>query len=117
MRALILSSILFLAACSATLPSFYDDNESLLAVEVRAEVAKLDCTKPDPTQIKHSVDKLNLYSESKRSKDVGQLISMMKQTSDGLYKKSDISQSFCNIKKTLLEKQSADIANAIMRRY
>ena len=34
-----------LSGCSMTLPSFYDDNESMLAVDIRLAVSNLDCNK------------------------------------------------------------------------
>lgn len=119
MRGLIFSTILFISACSG-LPSFYDDNESLLAVQVRYSVNRLDCSqsaKEGAAEIKNSVDMLSLYSESKKSKDIGMLIGLMKETTDDIAKKDSISAPYCNIKKKILEKQSSDIANAIMRRY
>lgn len=116
MRALIISTILFISACSG-IPSFYDDNESLLAVEVRYSVSRLDCSNPNTSNVKNSIDKLALYSESKKSSDIGKLVVLMKETSDGLHNKESISPVYCNLKKKLLEQQSSDIANAIMRRY
>jgi hypothetical protein len=116
MRALILSTVIFLSACSG-LPSFYDDNESLLSVQVRHQVEKLNCDAPDVQPLKDSVDMLSLYSESKRSSDIGELIVLMKETTNGLYQKEQISEPYCNLKKKVLQKQSSDIASAIMRRY
>jgi hypothetical protein len=116
MRALILSTVIFLSACSG-LPSFYDDNESLLSVQVRHQVEKLNCGAPDVQPLKDSVDMLSLYSESKRSSDIGELIVLMKETTNGLYQKEQISEPYCNLKKKVLQKQSSDIASAIMRRY
>lgn len=116
MKQLILFSIIFLSACTG-LPSFYDDNESLLSVEVRHEVEKLNCTAPNVQPLKDSVDILALYSESKKSLDVGTFIGLMKETTNGLYEKEQISETYCNLKKKVLQKQSSDIASAIMRRY
>jgi hypothetical protein len=116
MRALILSTVIFLSACSG-LPSFYDDNESLLSVQVRHQVEKLNCAAPDVQPVKDSVDMLSLYSESKRSSDIGELIVLMKETTNGLYEKEQISEPYCKLKKKVLQKQSSDIASAIMRRY
>jgi hypothetical protein len=116
MKALILSTIIFLSACTG-LPSFYDDNESLLSVQVRHQVDKLNCSTPNVQPVKDSVDMLFLYSESKRSSDIGELIVLMKETTNGLYEKKQISEPYCNLKKKVLQKQSSDIASAIMRRY
>lgn len=116
MRALILSTVIFLSACSG-LPSFYDHNESLLSVQVRHQVEKLNCAAPDVQPVKESVDMLSLYSESKKSSDILELIVLMTETTNGLYEKEQISEPYCNLKKKILQKQSSDIASAIMRRY
>lgn len=115
MRIVLLTSILFLAACSASLPSFYDDNESLLAAAVRFHVNRLDCSDPELIGINDSVNFLNIYSESKKSEDIRKLVLLMKETSDSL--ELPMSETYCKIKKKVLEKQSADITNAIMRRF
>ena len=106
------------ASCSILDTSFYDDNESLLGVEVRHEVSMLDCSIPYVDGIKTSVDKLHLYTESKKSKDIHKMVVTMKETSDLMAIKQDsMSTSYCNIKKTILEKQSKAITTAIMGRY
>lgn len=113
MRALILSSILILSACSG-IPSFYDDNESLLAIDVRMAVHKLDCSDSSETAaLKDSIKRLSLYSESKNSSDIYPLINKMEKTSEGI----ETSKAVCSLKKKILAKQSADIANAVMRRF
>jgi hypothetical protein len=116
MRAWVLS-LLLLAGCSG-IPSFYDDNESLAAVEVRFAISKLDCSDPyiQVQNIKDNVDFLALYSESKRSTDLEEMILLMKDTVDTLYEKENISPVYCELKKKILVEQSADIANAVMWR-
>jgi len=111
---------LLLSGCYLTLPSFYDDNESLLAVDVRMSVANLDCAgevKPQVVSVDRSIQRLALYSESKGSTDVGEMIGLMRKTTEGMLQKDIISPAFCGIKKKVLEKQSDDVANAIMGRY
>ena len=107
--------ILLLPGCSLLDTSFYDDNESMLAVEVRYEVSKLECEAPTTYRVKGSIDKLYLYTESKKSRDVHKLVTLMKETSDPL--KDTMSSTYCNLKKTVLEDQSANIAKAMMGRY
>lgn len=65
MKALAFALVFLVSGCSATLPSFYDDNESLLAVEVRYQLDKLTCGKTDTQLVKDSIHKLFLYTESK----------------------------------------------------
>lgn len=107
--------VLLLPGCSLLNTSFYDDNESMLAVNIRYEVDRLDCSSPKTSEIKGSVNKLYFYSESKKSRDVHALAGIMKETADPL--QDTMSTTFCTIKKPLLEKQSKDVANAVMRRY
>lgn len=103
------------ASCSILDTSFYDDNESLLAIEVRHEVYMLDCSMPYIHGIKTSVDKLYLYTESKGSKDIHELVGKMRESAAGL--KEDMSLTFCSLKKTALESQGKSITDAIMGRF
>jgi len=115
MKYLVLVAGLFLSGCSNLLDtSFYDDNESLLAVEVRYSIENLNCDFPTEKP-KFKILKLKLYSESKGSKDVSSLVGKMSKTAAGLSR--TMNPTVCKIKKKLLQKQSKDIAYAIMRRY
>lgn len=117
MKYLVLVAVagLFLSGCSNLLDtSFYDDNESLLAVEVRYSVENLNCEYPNE-KAKFKILKLKLYSESKGSKDIYKLADKMSKTAAGL--SHDMNPTVCKIKKKLLQKQSKDVAYAIMRRY
>lgn len=119
MRLALVLTALLISACGS-IPSFYDDNESLLAVKVRHQVSQLDCSAPEKAQIvklKKQVDMLALYSESKKSNDIGELITLMQKTTEGLHAKESISTPYCNLKKKALESQSKNIASAIMRRF
>lgn len=114
MKALVLTLSVVLASCSVMDTSFYDDNESMLAVNVRFAVNKLDCGNPGTVfYLNDTIEKLSLYSESKKSKDVYPLVGKMKETAKGI----EGSSAVCNLKKKILVKQSSDIANAIMRRF
>lgn len=112
---------MFVAGCSGVPSiSFQDSNESILAVEVRLEVSRLDCKNPGTqlSTIKRSVDFLQLYSESKGSKDLQAMVLEMQDTTNGLYAKGDnLSPVFCDLKKKVLTTQSKDIADAVMRRF
>jgi hypothetical protein len=106
----LLYSLVLIAGCTA--PSFYDDNESLLSVQVRYEIDRMDCNNLEMTPVKNAVDMLALYSESKGSTDVTKMVLLMQDTVN-----STTASAGCPIKKKLLEKQSADIARALMWRY
>lgn len=115
MRYLILTCAILLSGCAAvTDTSFYDDNESMLAVDVRYAVETLKCDSVT-NRVYFKIVKLKLYSESKNSKDVLKLVEKMEKTAEGI--KYGMKPAVCNIKKKILQKQSKDIANAIMRRW
>lgn len=115
----ILIPAILLTGCSMV-PSFWDDNESRLAVDVRFAVNKIDCSIPYQEQVAYLKDRVDLfamYSESRGSDDIGEIVSMMQETVDGLYEDKSNNSFFCNLKKKVLVKQSADIADAVMGRY
>ena len=108
-----------LTGCSG-IPSFWDDNESKLAVDVRFAVSQIDCStnyQPQVDEVKDRVDFFALYSESRGSDDIGEMITLMQETTDGFQKDGSNNAFFCKMKKKILVKQSADIADAVMGRY
>lgn len=112
------AAALLLSGCS--LMSFYDDNESMLASNVRMSILYLDCKKDAKSQaqnIKYAVDHLYIYSESKGSDDVLKMVTEMKKTSDGLANNMQMSETYCNLKRKVLEDQARTIADAIMGRF
>ena len=120
--ATIILGTMLLTGCGIPSISFYDDNESLLAVEVRSSVDLLDCSTTQAPQVKTiqtSVNKFLFYSEAKGSSDVGEMIAPMKDTVDSFYDrvKDKDSVVFCNIKKKLMVQQSETIADAVMSRF
>ena len=119
MKKTVIAFITALMMTGCVVPSLYDDNESLLAVDVRMSVSQLDCTNPfiDSLNLKYSVDRLAMYSESKGSEDLQEMVQLMKKTADGLAEKKEMSLTYCELKKKLLTKQSKDIAEAVMGRY
>ena len=115
----VLVSAVLLTGCSMV-PSFWDDNESKLAVDVRFAVTQIDCSSEYQAQVgelKDRVDLFAMYSESRGSGDIGEIVGMMQETVDGFYKDNSNNAFFCNMKKKILVKQSADIADAVMGRY
>ena len=115
MKYLVFAAALFLTGCmSITDTSFYDDNESMLAIDVVYAIETINCNYPTE-RVKFKILKFKLYSESKKSKDVQNMVSRMYKTAGTLNKHTK--RSVCEIKKKILQKQSRDIATAIMRRY
>ena len=116
---LTISALLLLSGCSH-IPSFWDDNEALLAADIRFAVTQIKCERPYQSKVenlKDKVDLLAIYSDSKGSSDVGEIITIMKETTDGFYEDNSQNEFFCNMKKRLLTDQSKHVAQAIMGRY
>jgi hypothetical protein len=111
---------ILLSGCSM-IPSFYDDNESAISIDLRYSVTSLECKEPHGVQIKQidkSLKYLELYTESKGSDDVARMIAPMRETVDDFLKRGDEgSVVYCNLKKKLMETQSGTIAETIMGRF
>jgi hypothetical protein len=115
MKYLVLAFAIFLSGCTAvTETSFYDDNESMLIVNVRYAVETLNCDYVT-NRVHKDILKLKLYSESKRSVDLYKLVDKMSKTAEGI--EPGMKSAVCKVKKKILQKQSKDIANAAMRRW
>src|SRR6056300_1709393 len=89
---LLLTAVL-LTGCNATLPSFWDDNQSAAIINVRQTINELDCDKNHAPQvyiIKKQIEWFDLYSESKgsRQQDVRGLIAPMMETVEDFYIRS-----------------------------
>jgi len=118
MKILVLSSALLIGGCSM-IPSFWDDNESYAVAKIRHSVDAIDCGGNYLPQINNLVSDirfLQLYSESKGSDDLGEMVDPMMETATGLQKMT-VNETFCKLKKGQLTEQSATIADATMERF
>jgi len=119
MRISLLLAPLLLSGC-ITIPSFYDDNESKVAIDLRHSVEKLDCAmpqKPQVAEIKSSLTWMTLYVDSKGSDDIAEMISPMKETVNDFYNRGEGSVGYCKIKKKVMSAQSKLIADAVLGRF
>jgi hypothetical protein len=115
---LVIGSFLMFSGCSM-IPSMWDDNESYSVAKIRHSVDAMDCSgnyMPQAKQIQSDVRFLQLYSSSKGSTDLLEMVTPMKETIDGLVNKEE-NKVFCSLKKKQLVKQSALIADAAMERF
>jgi hypothetical protein len=127
MRKLTAGLLIFcLVGCSTikdNIPSFADDNESKVAIDIRQSVIELDCKQPHAPQvavIKKNVDWLILYSQTRDSRDVLRMIKPMNETVNDFYNRSITkqgSEAYCNMKKKVLETQSGAVAKAVIGRF
>ena len=117
-----------LGGCSTIqnwIPSFWDDNQSAKITDVRLTVDRIDCNKDQlaqATQLRDQLRWFELYSTSKGAlqKDVIKLVRPIQDTTEDWYKRSLDGQGsvgYCNIKKKILEQQTARAATGIMGRW
>ena len=105
------------------IPSFWDANQSKSVIDIRQSVEKLNCKEPHAPQVKVIKDNIQwfvLYSESKGTKDVLNLIKPMESTVDDFYKRSlekQGSEMYCDIKKKILITQSSTVAKTVIGRF
>lgn len=118
MTKFIIIPIVLLSGCSM-IPSLWDDNEAYAVADVRHKVDIIECSVSYMGQVndlESSVRFLELYSESKGSTDLYDMIQPMQDTIDGMQKMPE-NAVFCKLKKKQLVKQSALIADAAMSRF
>ena len=117
-----------LTGCSTIqnwIPSFWDDNQSAKITDVRLTVDRIDCSKDQlaqATQLRDQLRWFELYSTSKGAlqRDVIKLVKPIQDTTEDWYKRSLDGQGsvgYCNIKKKILEQQTARAATGIMGRW
>lgn len=120
--------VLMLSGCASvknSIPSFWDDNQSAKAVDIRFAVETLDCTKPHLPQaekIEMEILWFQLYSESKgwRQQDVLKLVKPLQDTVTDFVKRSKAgegTETYCNIKKKIMQTQSKRAAEAVLGRF
>ena len=127
-RIILIAAAVMLTGCSTIqgwIPSFWDGNQSAKITDVRLTVDRIDCTKDQLAQAAQLRDQLRwfeLYSVSKGAlqRDVIKLIQPIQATTEDWYKRSQDGQGsvgYCNIKKKILEQQTARAATGIMGRW
>jgi hypothetical protein len=118
--------LLTLTGCSTIkdkIPSFWDDNQSRAVIDIRQSVLDLDCKQPHAPQvavIKKHMDWLIIYSQVKDTRDVLRLVKPMNETVNDFYDRSMVkqgSETYCNMKKKVLDAQSSTVAKAVIGRF
>jgi hypothetical protein len=127
-RLILIGCVLLLSGCSTIqnwIPSFWDDNQSAKITDVRLTVDRIDCSKDQlaqATQLRDQLRWFELYSVSKGAlqRDVIKLVKPIQDTTEDWYKRSLDGQGtvgYCNIKKKILEQQTARAAKGILGRW
>jgi hypothetical protein len=127
MRIITLILVLALQGCASitsVIPSFWDDNQSARIVDVRLAVERVDCANalPGVTRVRDDIEWFRLYSVSKGvlQKDVLAVIAPMQETAEDWYKRTQggtASKVYCELKKSVMQQQSARAASAVLGRW
>ena len=123
-------SIALLSGCAGLtglIPSFWDDNQSHRIINVRLDIERVDCRAlqlPQVIKIRDDLAWFKMYSESKggRQADVILLTKPMTDTVEDWYKRVAAeghrdNPIYCDLKKRVLQEQSARAAKAILGRF
>ena len=129
-KLLLLVTVLLLQGCAGLtglIPSFWDDNQSHRIINVRLDIERVDCKStqlPQVTKIRDDLAWFKLYSESKggRQADVILLTKPMTETVEDWHKRVSTeghkdNPIYCDLKKRVLQEQSARAAKAILGRF
>ena len=129
-KLLLLAAVLLLQGCAGLtglIPSFWDDNQSARIINVRLDIERVDCKTaqlPQVAKIRDDLAWFKLYSESKggRQADVIALTTPMTATVEDWYKRVAVeghkdNPIYCDLKKRVLQEQSARAAKAILGRF
>ena len=129
-KLLLLVTVLLLQGCAGLtglIPSFWDDNQSHRIINVRLDIERVDCKTaqlPQVTKIRDDLAWFKLYSESKggRQADVIALTTPMTATVEDWHKRVSTeghkdNTIYCDLKKRVLQEQSARAAKAILGRF
>ena len=115
------------AGLTGLIPSFWDDNQSHRIISVRLDIERVDCKStqlPQVVKIRDDLAWFKLYSESKGSRqaDVILLTKPMIETVEDWHKRVSTeghkdNPIYCDLKKRVLQEQSARAAKAILGRF
>ena len=113
------------ASIKEMVPSFWDDNQSAKAVDIRFSNETIDCSKPHLPQaekIEMEILWFQLYGESKgwRQQDVLKLVTPLQETVTDFVKRSksgEGSETYCKIKKKIMQTQAKRAADAVLGRF
>ena len=113
------------AQLQGMIPSFSDTNQSARIVDVRYHVERLNCAQPHLPQvllIEQDILWFQLYGESKgaRQQDVLKLVKPLQDTVTDFIKRSQDQQgteTYCAIKKKIMQTQSKRAAEAVLGRF
>ncbi len=122
-KTIILCAAFLLTSCAALNVSFWDDNEAYRAIDIRVQAERINCNQNNSLtnlqlqSLQYNVKWLKTYSESKRTRDVTEMIVPIEATIDDFVNRESYSPAYCKIKRNVIMEQSKVMARAIMVRY
>jgi capsular polysaccharide biosynthesis protein len=122
-KTIILCAAFLLTSCAALNVSFWDDNEAYRAIDIRVQAERINCdqnnslTNLQLQSLQYNIKWLKTYSESKRTRDVTEMIVPIEATIDDFVNRESYSPAYCKIKRNVIMEQSKVMARAIMVRY
>lgn len=126
MRSLLIIALVTLTGCASVkdmMPSFWDDNQSSVIIDIRMHARLIDCEADHVPQVKKLQERIEwfeLYSEAKGNKDMIRLIEPIKGTVKDFAvraKEKQSTKTFCELKKKILDLQTEKAARVIHGRY
>jgi hypothetical protein len=126
MKRAILITAVILAGCSSLkdyIPSRWDVNQSKAVTDIQQSSRNFDCKGNVAEQSKtlaQQVEWLDIYSQSKDTRDVAKITGNMNDTVKELKDRSSkgpVSPLYCEIKKKILIQQSDMIAHTVQGRF
>lgn len=125
-KLLAVTTLILLTGCSTVKdwwPSRWDVNQSKAVTDVQQTTRNFDCKGDIAAQTKTlatQVEWLDIYSQTKGTRDVVQITSMMKETTKELQDriaKGPVSPMYCDLKKKILIQQADIIGTTIQGRF
>ena len=126
MRAIAILAVVVLAGCSSLkdyIPSRWDVNQSKSVTDIQQTTRNFDC-KGDiafqAVQLGQQVEWLDIYSQTKGTRDVAKITGNMNDTVKELKERSSkgpVSPLYCDIKKKLMIQQADMIAHTVQGRF
>jgi outer membrane biogenesis lipoprotein LolB len=125
-KLLAVTTLILLTGCSTVKdwwPSRWDVNQSKAVTDVQQTTRNFDCKGDITAQTKTlatQVEWLDIYSQTKGTRDVVQITSMMKETTKELQDriaKGPVSPMYCDLKKKILIQQADIIGTTIQGRF
>ena len=126
MKRIALILVVALAGCSSIkdyIPSMWDPNQSKAVTDVQQTSRNFDCKGDIAAQSKQlalQVEWLDIYSQTKDTRDVAKITGLMNDTVKELKERSNkgpVSPMYCEIKKKLMIQQADMIGHMVQRRF